>query len=91
MLSNYYLVLHLMADVGAIKVISLFSFWSSLHNILSAASAQNFYQPERAQARERLVLRLHYVFRVCLFVCASALITCAIYYVIRYYATACSV
>ena len=25
---------------------------------------------------------------VCLFVCASALITCAIYYVIRYYATA---
>ena len=43
-------------------------------------------------ARERLVLRLLYVFRVCLFVClfvcASALITCAIYYVIRYYATA---
>ena len=43
--------------------------------------------------RERLVLRLLYVFRVCLFVCASALITsalitCAIYYVIRYYATA---
>ena len=28
-------------------------------------------------ARERLVLRLLYVFRVCLFVCASALITCA--------------
>ena len=25
---------------------------------------------------------------VCLFVCASALIMCAIYYVIRYYATA---
>ena len=45
-----------------------------------------------AGARERLVLRLIYVFRVCLFVClsvwVSALITCAIYYVIRYYATA---
>ena len=39
-------------------------------------------------AYKRLVLRLLYVFRVCLFVCASALITCAIYYVIRYYATA---
>ena len=43
-------------------------------------------------ARERLVLRLLYVFCVglfvCLSVCASALITCAIYYVIRYYATA---
>ena len=43
-------------------------------------------------ARERLILRLIYVFRVCLFVClsvcASALITCAKYYVIRYYATA---
>ena len=33
-----------------------------------------------AGARERLVLRLPYVFRVCLSVCASALITCAIYY-----------
>ncbi len=47
-------------------------------------------------ARKRLALRLLYVFRICLFVClsvrlfvcASALITCAIYYVIRYYATA---
>ena len=39
-------------------------------------------------ARERLVLRLLYVFCVFLFVCASALITCVIYYVIRYYATA---
>ena len=34
------------------------------------------------------VLRLLYVFRVCLLVCASALITCTMYYVIRYYATA---
>ena len=33
----------------------------------------NFYQPERAQARERLVLRLLYVFRVCLFVCTAVL------------------
>ena len=37
---------------------------------------------------ERLVLRLLYVFRICLFVCVSVLNTCAIYYVIRYYATA---
>ena len=48
----------------------------------------SFYQPERAQRADGW-LRLLYVFRVCLFVClycASALITCAIYYVIRYYA-----
>ena len=44
--------------------------------------------PGARVARERLVLKLLYVLRVCLFVCASALITCAIYYVIRYYATA---
>ena len=41
-----------------------------------------------AGAREWLVLRLLYVFRVCLSVCVSALITCAIFYIIRYYATA---
>ena len=55
------------------------------------------FLPAGARAAcERLVLRLIYVFRVCLFVClfvclsvcASALITCAKYYVIRYYATA---
>ena len=51
------------------------------------------FLPAGARAAcERLVLRLLYVFRVCLFVClsvcTSALITCALYYVIRYYATA---
>ena len=51
-----------------------------------------FYQPERAQ-RERLVLRLLYVFRVCLFVCLFVCLCVRtylvrIYYVIRYYATA---
>ena len=47
------------------------------------------FLPAGARAvREQLVLRLLYVFHICLFVCASALITCAIYFVIRYYATA---
>ena len=45
-----------------------------------------------AGAHERLVLRLLYVLRVCLFVClsvcASALIPCTMYYIVRYYATA---
>ncbi len=35
----------------------------------------------------KIALRFPRLF-VCLSVCASALITCAIYYVIRYYATA---
>ena len=38
-------------------------------------------------AGPKIALRFARLF-VCLFVCASALITCAIYYVIRYYATA---
>ena len=55
--------------------------------------SSSFFLPAGAcAARERLVLRLLYVLCVCLFVClfvyVSALITCAIYYVIRYYATA---
>ena len=46
-----------------------------------------------AGARERLVLRLLYVFRVCLFVCLSVCLCVRTYhmrniYVIRYYATA---
>ena len=37
-----------------------------------------FYQPAAREAHSRLVLRLLCGFRVCIYVCASALITCAI-------------
>ena len=41
----------------------------------------------RAPAGTKIALRFPRLF-VCLFVCASALIACTIYYVMRYYATA---
>ena len=37
-----------------------------------------FYQPAARKVRGRLVLRLLYCFRVCIYMCASALITCTI-------------
>ena len=37
-----------------------------------------FYQPATHEARGRLVLRLLCCFRVCIYICESALITCAI-------------
>ena len=48
--------------------------------IYSYRKVCNFYQPAVREARGRLVLRLLRVFRVCwyIYICASALITCAI-------------
>ena len=61
----------------------------SLHEFLACSHGIfTFLTSQSALRANRLVLRLLYVFRICLFVCASALITCAVYYVIRYYATA---
>ena len=37
-----------------------------------------FYQPAACEAHGRLVLRLLCCFRVCIYICVSALITCAI-------------
>ena len=59
------------------KIILLFFF--NVFTSRSAGSART--------AGTKIALRFPRLF-VCLFVCASALITCAIYYVIRYYATA---
>ena len=46
-----------------------------------------FFSRSARTAGTKIALRFPRLF-VCLSVCASALITCAIYYVIRYYATA---
>ena len=55
--------------------------WMQLSGTVCKCAGFQHFLPARARAaRERLVLRLLYVFRVCLSVCASALITCAICY-----------
>ena len=74
-------------------VVWVLVFESCVHVYVTGVLTSWFLPAGARTACERLVLRLLYVFRVCLFVClfvscASALITCAIYYIIRYYATA---
>ena len=58
---------------------------STFSSLDTKPTFQNFYQPERANG-PKIVLRFPRLF-VCLSVCASTLIMCAIYYVIRNYAT----